>query len=302
MNLLFVGLGVMGTAMVRKVAPATTRLNLVDINHRHLKELADELGAVAIAEPTDVVPPLDVVVLMLPHSGIVESVLVGEMNLLAQLTPGAVVVDMGSSQPESTVRLAASAKALGIDYVDAPVSGGIVKAQSGQLTIMVGADQQGAVTRVRPILQTMGEHIIVVGGSGAGHAAKALNNLLGAINLTGAAEVLTVATKFGISPEVMLDVLNVSTGRNQATEFKVPKHVLTRTFASQFALDLMIKDVGIARELAKQLGIELALADAVAEVADHVRQHLGDGADHTEIVRHYELVNELEISPKAQRA
>lgn len=295
MTVMFVGLGVMGTPMARNLAKAERALALYDVNLEHVAELAEELGAQVVSDLTALPDGVDTVVLMLPTTKIVESVLEGEQGLFATLPTGSLIIDMGSSEPASTVRLSEEARRRGLGYVDAPVSGGIVRAISGELAIMIGASDQTSVERALPLLATMGGEVIVAGGPGSGHAAKALNNLLGAINLTGAAEVMTVATKFGIQPSVMLDILNASTGRNQATEFKFPTHILPGTYASRFAMDLMIKDIGIALALAGELSIGLPLAESVAEIACEARATAGDGADHTEIVRHYEVTNAIRI-------
>ena len=187
---------------------------------------------------------------MLPNSRIVESVLRGPAGLLNQLSTGSLIIDMGSSEPASTRTLAAEAAERGISYVDAPVSGGVAKAATGQLSIMVGgapSDIERAIEHIEPI----GSTIVKVGGAGAGHAAKALNNLVSATNIAVAAEALIIAKKFGIEADIMVNVLNSSTGRSQASEVKYPQHVLTGKFDSGFAMDLMLKDIKIAHELSE---------------------------------------------------
>src|SRR5690606_1865567 len=149
----------------------------------------------------------------------------------------------------STRALAKQAQDLGLGYLDTPVSGGVPKARTGELTIMVGGDAEVLASR-HEVLETMGTTITHVGASGAGDAMKALNNLLSAIGLIGAAEVLSAAASFGIEPRVALDVLNSSTGRNQATEVKYGRYVLSRAFDSGFAMQLMVKDLRIALDIA----------------------------------------------------
>jgi 3-hydroxyisobutyrate dehydrogenase len=287
---LFVGLGRMGQPMVRRYA-ATHSTVLFDIDEGISADLAAELGAVALAELTGLPDDIATVILMLPDSRIVESVLVGEDDLLAHLSPGTLVIDMGSSEPASTRRLSDLASHKGLRYVDAPVSGGVAKATTGELSIMVGGETsavQSAMTHLEP----MGANIVHVGPSGAGHAAKALNNLLSATNLAAAAEVLCVAQRSGIRPEVMVEVLNSSTGRSQATEVKYPQHILTGSFASGFEMDLMLKDLGIATALSAEDEVSTPITSQTVETLFEARRWLdASGLDHTEIARYYEGVN-----------
>ena len=295
MTTLFIGLGHMGLPMVRRYS-ATHDVVLHDANAEALAAAALEHDAPTLADMTDRVDDIDVVILMLPSSHVVEQVLEGPEGLIGKLSPGSLVIDMGSSEPASTQRLARAAADRGIDYVDAPVSGGVAKAETGELAIMVGGEPS-AVQRARAHLEPMGATITAVGPSGAGHAAKSLNNLLSATNITAAAEVLSVAVKFGIDPAVMVDVLNASTGRSQATEVKFPRHILTGTYDSGFALDLMIKDIGIAEALARDHGVQLEVTATAARAARAVSSD-GSG-DHTEVARYVAERAEADFSPSA---
>lgn len=291
---LFVGLGRMGGPMVRRHLTVFETL-VADRDHDAAARLAEEEGLrppVDLADPHDLPAGVGTVVLMLPDSRAVESVLLdGEAGLLARLSQGALVVDMGSSEPGSTRRLARLAAERGIGYVDAPVSGGVARAITGELAIMAGGSDED-VARARPHLEPLGGSIVHVGPPGAGHAAKALNNLLSATNLAAAAEILCVAQAEGIDPAVMVQVINSSTGRSQATEVKYPQHVLTGTFASGFAMDLMLKDLGIAHRLAEEDGVTTPITAAtVATLAEARRVLDRDGLDHTELVQYYEQVN-----------
>jgi 3-hydroxyisobutyrate dehydrogenase len=290
---LFTGLGRMGAPMARRHAARHDTV-LFDVDTAVAAALAEELGTRAVPSLAEAPDGIDTVVLMLPDSRAVESVLLAD-GLLERLPAGTLVVDMGSSEPASTRRLAEAARTRGIGYVDAPVSGGVARAVTGELSIMVGGAPED-VERARPHLEPLGTAVLVVGGPGAGHAAKALNNLLSATNLAAAAEVLTVARSFGIAPDVMVEVLNASTGRSQATEVKYPRHVLTGGYDSGFAMDLMIKDLGIARSLARAQGARTPVTDAALDTAVRAREALGGpGLDHTEIARFYESVNRVSL-------
>jgi len=282
MTTLFLGLGRMGLPMVRRLA-GTHEVVLHDADPTVLAAAAAELGAPTLAGLGDDLTGVDTVILMLPSSRVVESVLEGPQGLLARLSGGTLVVDMSSSEPTSTKRLADEAGRRSIGYVDAPVSGGVAKAITGELSIMVGG-APGDVERARTHLEPMGAAITAVGPVGAGHAAKSLNNLLSATNIAAAAEVLSVATKFGIEPAVMVDVINASTGRSQASEVKFPRHILPGTYDSGFAFDLMVKDIGIAESLAEEHAVTLEVTGAAARAARSAAAE--DPTDHTELARY----------------
>lgn len=253
-------------------------------------------GPATVTASLDSVPEdVDTVILMLPTSRHVERVLSGADALLSRLPTGSLVIDMGSSEPESTRRIADEATARGIDYVDAPVSGGVPKAESGQLAIMVGGTQQ-AVSRARPHLAVLGASVQHVGPAGAGDAAKALNNLVSASNIAVASEALLIAERFGIEPHTMTAVLNEATGRSQATELKFPRYILTGTFDSGFAYDLMLKDMTIAMGL--RGGLETPVVEAVYEQLSGGRERLGDSPDHTEIACLYFKASKPENTKK----
>lgn len=293
MTTLFIGLGAMGAPMIRNLAAKTNDEVLVfDVSPATRKAIADETGARPLAALDQLPAGVNAVVLMLPNSRIVEGVLSGAGGVLQQLDPGSIVIDMSSSEPESSRLLAAEAVKRGVGFVDAPVSGGTVKAISGELTIMVGGTDD-AVARATPILRTMGTSIVHVGGPGAGDAAKALNNLLSATNIAAVAEVLTAATKFGIDPAVMLDVINRSTSRSQASTFKYPRHVFSGRFDSGFALSLLQKDLGIAGDLTQGAGIETPVTDAARRITAATVDLVDAPGDHVEIARYYETRNDV---------
>src|SRR5205085_10149250 len=170
------------------------------------------------------------------------------------LPKGALVVDMSSSDPAGTRALGTALEARGVGMLDAPVSGAVVGARDATLAIMVGGEQKD-YEKAKPILAAMGNQIFHVGPLGAGHAVKALNNYIGAAGTLAGFEALLVARAFGLDPKPMLEAINASTGKNSTTERKIPRDILTGTFASGFKLALMAKDVGIAGELADGLGV-----------------------------------------------
>jgi 3-hydroxyisobutyrate dehydrogenase len=295
MSTLFVGLGTMGAPMARNLA---TSLDLVLFDPSPTTaQLAAELQVRSLPDLTTVPDDVDSVILMLPNSQVVESVLTGPDRLLEKLTTGALVVDMSSSVPASTRTLAELATARGVQYVDAPVSGGVAKARTGELAVMAGGTSE-AVGRAAALIDAVAATVIHVGPSGSGHAAKALNNLLSAANIAAASEILVISTRLGIDPAVMVDVINASTGRSQATEVKFPQQVLTGAFSSGFALELMVKDLGIATDLADELGVRSPVVHAAAaSTVSALRELPYSALDHTQVAQWYERINGVELRP-----
>jgi 3-hydroxyisobutyrate dehydrogenase len=291
--ILFIGLGAMGTPMSRNLGAAGHPVVLCDLREQHAQALAAERGVAWVPLAQAGTVPARTVILMLPDSPAVESVVSG---LLTSLPAGALIIDMSSSLPTSTVALAQRAAEHGLAFIDAPVSGGVARAVTGELTIMVGADE-AEFERALPILASMGTEITRVGPVGAGHAMKALNNLLSAIGLVGASEVLAIGAKFGLDPKVMLDVLNASTGGNHATRVKMERFVLSRAFDSGFALSLMVKDLRTALELARATQTPSPMSTLCLDQWTAAHRALGDDADHTHIAHYVERRAGIELRP-----
>jgi 3-hydroxyisobutyrate dehydrogenase len=285
---------------------------------RHLARVADESAFDSNSDAVravagDGIRPLDdiglaaaadVVILMLPNSDVVESVL-GDprdpASLAAALEPSTLVIDMGSSVPSRTTALADRLARAGVDMVDAPVSGGPRKAATGELTIMVGG-HPADVERARPLLEAVGATVTHTSAVGSAHALKALNNLLSAIGLVGALEVLTVGAKFGLDPRVMLDVINRSTGRNQSTEVKIESAVLDGRYDVGFALPLSVKDIGTALDLAAALELSTPVSQATVEVCRAALAYLDEpNPDQSEIARYLTATSGIDLSDAVRK-
>jgi 3-hydroxyisobutyrate dehydrogenase len=279
----FIGLGRMGLPMAGRLLAAGYRVSGHDAAEAALAAFADLEGAVAAGSAQEAAAGADAVVLMLPSSSVVDAVLVGG-GLLDALDPGVALIDMSSSEPLATRALAQRASERGIELIDAPVSGGVRGAIDGTLTIIVGGSDQ-AVAECRPLLEALGATIRHVGPVGCGHALKALNNLLSAVHLLASCEALAIGRSFGLDPQVLVETINVSTGRSASTERKLPQFILTESYDAGFALTLMVKDMGIAVSLAEQLGIEPDLGARALELWQQAAGALDAGADHTEIAR-----------------
>jgi 3-hydroxyisobutyrate dehydrogenase len=280
----FIGLGMMGAPMAQCLATAGFELYLDDADAARADTLATQIGAQRLKP--DNAATLDVLITMLPNSAIVEEVLLGggAGGWVSHLAKGAVVIDMSSSEPERSRKLGETLAERGYAYLDAPVSGGVKKAREGSLAILVGGAQE-VLERCKPLLDAMGKSVLHIGSAGAGHAAKALNNYVSAAGLAATVEALHVAERFGIEPGVMTDVLNASSGRTNTSENKVKQFMLSGTFASGFALQLMNKDLKIARALAQAVGYPMTLGVTCTAMWNEAASRSTAATDHTELYR-----------------
>jgi 3-hydroxyisobutyrate dehydrogenase len=285
----FVGLGNMGLPMSRRLVAAGHQVRGFDVSPAAMGAFAAPLEdaggagtALGVESPAAAGDGADAVILMLPDSDAVEAVLLG--GLLASLPAGATVIDMSSSDPVRTQALAERAAAAGVTLIDAPVSGGVRGAVAGSLTIMVGGPGE-TFARFGPLLGALGSRVVHAGPTGAGHAVKALNNLMSAAHLLASSEALIAGRRFGLDPAVMLEVVNGSSGRSWSTENKWPNYVLTGRYDAGFPMRLMVKDVRLALGIEHATGVPSAAGEAVAAVWEAALADLPPDADHTAIAR-----------------
>lgn len=274
----FAGLGAMGGGMCRRLADSGHEVSVFDLDVEAVRRAAAHPGVTAASDVPGLAAP--VVVTMLPDGAAVRQV---AEALLPALEPGALIVDTGSSAPADTLELGRRAAEFGVAVVDAPVSGSPAAARAGELTLMAAGDTD-ALDLAEEVLSALGRPHRV-GPPGAGHALKALNNLLSAVNLAAVAEVMLAGRAFGLEPDVMLEVINASTGRNHASQTKLPDHVLPGTFDSGFALRLMLKDIRIAAGLQADAGGPAPFGTACRELWERAGAELPAGADNVEVVR-----------------
>lgn len=279
----FVGLGRMGLPMARRLLAAGFELRGCDSSPAAREALAGE-GADCFASVREAADGADVVVTMLPDGAAVRAVLVGAEGAAPVMRAGGLVIDMSSSAPLGTQALGEELEERGLRFIDAPVSGGVKKAKDGTLAILAGGSDKD-IARARPLLEAMGQAILHAGPVGSGHAVKALNNYVSAAGLTAACEAVLIGERFGVAPEMVVDVLNASTGRNNSTELKLKPFVLSGTFASGFSMALMTKDLRTAAELVDELGMSVLGAEKTAALWSAALAALGQDADHTEIFR-----------------
>ena len=294
MKIAFLGLGDIGHLMAGHLARDPFDLVVWNRTAAKAEAFAREQKVRVAPTPAQAVKDADVVITCLPSSVEVEAVLHGENGMLDSLRNGAVLVDCTSGDPPTSRSIAAELRGRGVDFIDAPVSGGTVAAKAGTLTVMWGGEAS-VFERVRPVIEAFGKKIVHAGPTGSGDALKAVNNALLAVHILSTAEGLAVLVKAGVDPKVALEVINASSGRSNSSENLIPQRVLTRAFPRTFRLALLEKDIAIAAVLAEDLNARTPLISLAAERFHEAREKLGEEADHVEAVKMVEEENGIEI-------
>ena len=273
-NVGFIGLGAMGSVMAPLIVQAGYNVFGYDI----LTKIEKSSGIKQVSNIREF-NNLDVIIFMLPNGKIVADV----TDELLKNNTKSILIDMSSSDPRDTKKLGKKLKVRDIKFLDAPVSGGVSRAKIGELMIMAGGDEDH-VKIVQELLSVMGK-VQFAGPMGSGHAIKALNNYVSAAGLIASFEALATARSFGIKPDNFLKIINGATGKNNTTEVKLDKFVISEKFNSGFALDLMVKDVSIADSLIKDLSADKPLSENVSNYLSKSLAELGKNSDHTEVYK-----------------
>jgi len=291
----FVGVGNMGWPMAACLVKAGFAVTVNDSRRETANNFVQQVGGFAPDSLRELAAGSDVIVTMLPTSVIVERVLAeGDDNLFAGMRPGTIIIEMSSGVPSVTQRLAQQVDGLGGTLIDAPVSGGVPRARTGQLAIMVGGDG-ATIDRAAPVLSAMGTSVLRTGAVGSGQAMKALNNLVSTGGFLIGIEALLIGQRFGLDPAVMTDVLNAATGMNNSTQKKFRQFVLSRRFDAGFSMGLLAKDLSIALQVARETGTAAPLSALVKEFIVSAEAKFGAGADHTEMAKLSELLAGSEL-------
>jgi 3-hydroxyisobutyrate dehydrogenase len=283
MKVAFIGVGNMGKPMAANIVKGGHAVTVLDSEPGLAARVAADIGATACARISEL-PQVDVIVTMLPDGKVVQSVALGNDGIATVAARGTVILDMSSSQPLITRETGAALLPKGIALIDAPVSGGVERAIKGTLTIMIGSDDPEALARAKPVLSCVGSTFFEVGKLGSGHAAKALNNILGAGNYALMAEALIVAERYGIEPETLVDIVNVSTGQSFISTVVMKKFVVPQTYDTGFKVGLLAKDAGIAAELSADLGCDTPLMRLTDQRWALARDTLGANEDNSKAI------------------
>ena len=291
----FIGAGNMGWPMAACLVKAGFPVLINDSRREVANNFVQQIGGTAPDSLRELAAGSDLIVTMLPTSVIVERVLSGgDDNIFAGMKPGTIIIEMSSGVPSVTQELAGKVAALGGHMIDAPVSGGVPRARTGQLAIMVGGEE-AVIDRASDVLAAMGT-TLKTGAVGSGQAMKALNNLVSTGGFLIGIEALLIGQRFGLNASVMTDVLNAATGMNNSTQKKFKQFVLSRTFDAGFTMGLLAKDLSIALQVGRETGTAAPLSALVREMIVAAETRFGANADHTEMAKLCELLAGDELS------
>ncbi|ABP34174.1 2-hydroxy-3-oxopropionate reductase [Polynucleobacter asymbioticus] len=291
----FIGLGIMGAPMAGHLVNAGYEV-FINTRSKVSPDLANS-KAIQCKTPSEVAEKADLIFLMLPDTPDVEKVLFGEHGLASGLSKGKVVVDMSSISPIATKEFAKKMNALGCDYLDAPVSGGEVGAKNATLSIMVGGEE-GVFNKVKPIFDLMGKNINLVGSNGDGQTAKVANQIIVALNIEAVAEALLFASKAGADPAKVRQALMGGFAGSKILEVH-GERMVKRTFDPGFRIELHQKDLNLALNSARALGVSLPNTANAQELFNACSAHGGKAWDHSAMVKALEKLANFEIGQKA---
>ena len=288
----FVGLGSMGWPMAANLVASGFHVTVTDTDIARARSFAATVGGSAVATAEEAISQSSSVVTMLPTSQHVTEVVHTNFDSFAS---GSLLIDMTSGVPQISRTLAIELGVNGVGFIDCPVSGGVRRAQAGDLSIMAGGSVDD-IDRAMPLLMAVGSAVQRCGDIGAGHAVKALNNLTSAGGFLIGVEALLIGQAHGVDPALMVDVFNHSSGMNNSTKDKFKQHVLSGTFSSGFGLDLMVKDLGIAVDVARDNQVVAPFATLCHQLWSAAAVQLGPGSDHTDMARFCEQLAGIELS------
>jgi 2-hydroxy-3-oxopropionate reductase len=291
----FIGLGIMGGPMAGHLANAGHEV-FIHTRSKIPESLASS-SAVQCSSPKDVASKADIIFTMVPDTPDVEKVLFGESGIAAGLSKGKIIVDMSSISPIATKEFAKKINALGCDYLDAPVSGGELGAKNATLSIMVGGDEK-VFEKVKPLFELMGKNINLVGGNGDGQTAKVANQIIVALNIEAVAEALLFASKAGADPAKVRLALMGGFASSKILEVH-GERMVKRTFDPGFRIELHQKDLNLALNSARALGVSLPNTATAQELFNSCSAHGGKAWDHSAMVRALEKLANFEIGQKA---
>ncbi|KAF2453701.1 2-hydroxy-3-oxopropionate reductase [Lineolata rhizophorae] len=286
----YIGLGNAGYPMAANLPRAGYTLVVRDADPEREKKFVHEFPSCRIAKPgKDAFNDCEVIITMLPNGKVVRDVVLGENGIGPALKAGTVIIDTSSSSPFDTRALGEELAAHKLLLVDSPITQEFLHAiHDAGATLMIGSDSEEAIQKAKPVLDAMSKYTFVMGRLGAGHAMKTLNNYVSVGSIIALCDALVAGQKFGLDPNVMLDVLNVGTGKNFSTAYSMKEEGLTRRFQTGYQLSLLVKDVKIAKEVIESTGFKTGFPDlALHDLSDGLKL-VQDGACHTECLKSWE--------------
>jgi 2-hydroxy-3-oxopropionate reductase len=294
MKIGFIGLGIMGKPMAGHLKTAGHE---VIVPERRSLDAESRAAFTVLADAAAVAKAAEVIILMVPDTPDVEAALFGPAGVAAGLSKGKLVIDMSSISPTATKTFAEKVNALGCDYLDAPVSGGEVGAKGASLTIMVGGEE-AAFARARPLFEAMGKNITLVGPNGAGQTTKVANQIIVALTIEAVGEALVFASKAGADPAKVRQALMGGLATSRILELH-GERMIKRTFAPGFRIELHQKDLNLALQAGKELGVALPNTASAAQLFAACAASGGAGLDHSAMVKALETLAAHKVAPDA---
>ncbi len=290
MRIGFIGLGIMGKPMAKNLLKAGYDLTVSSANRAHGELVAAGAKAATNAEIGET---CDLVLTMVPNSPQVKAVMLGADGVGAHMKPGSTFIDMSSINPVASREIAAELEKLGVEMLDAPVSGGEPKAIDGTLSFMVGGKQE-VFDRFKPVLEAMGSSVVRCGEVGAGNTTKLANQIIVACNIQALAEALTLAQKAGVDPALVFDAIKGGLAGSTVMNAKAPM-MMAGNDKPGFKIDLHIKDLNNALDCAHTVGAPVPMTAEVQEILQWMHNHEGGQKDHSAIAQYYEFLTGIEI-------
>jgi 3-hydroxyisobutyrate dehydrogenase-like beta-hydroxyacid dehydrogenase len=284
-NVGLIGLGLMGLPMARNLLKAGFPLTVWNRTREKAEKLGRE-GAKIANSPQNVAANADILITIVSDPPALEQVLLGKEGALAALKKGCVLIDSSTVSPSLARRVAKSCAERGVDFLDAPVTGGTWGAEKGELVFMIGGEKE-VLHRVEPVLQALGKRFFLLGPNGAGQTVKLAMNMILALEVEALAESLELVTRAGVPSERLIEVLQSSMGRAPVLDVKAPM-LMKRDFTPSFPLGLMHKDMGLALQLAKELGVELPAGAAAYAAYSAVKAAAKSDVDYAAIASYWQ--------------
>ncbi|EGP5310129.1 2-hydroxy-3-oxopropionate reductase [Enterococcus faecium] len=295
MKIGFVGLGIMGKPMAKNLIKDGYEVICYDFNQSNMDEVA-AAGASTAKNSQELANQSDIVITMLPNSPNVEAALFSEEGIAAGISEGKIVIDMSSINPVSSQRFAENLAGLGVEFLDAPVSGGEPKAIDGTIAVMVGGKKK-VFDQCYELLLSMASSVTYIGEVGAGNIAKLANQIIVAINIAAVGEALSFATKAGADPELVYQGIRGGLAGSTVMDAKSPM-ILNRDFDPGFRIELHIKDLQNALDTSHMINAGIPLTAQLMEIMQVLKNDGLEKKDHSAIACYYEKINNLTIESK----
>jgi 2-hydroxy-3-oxopropionate reductase len=291
----FIGLGIMGKRMALNLLKAGYSMTIRSGNEETRSEFAAK-GVQVVLTPAEVAAESDVIITMLPGSPEVEEVVLGEHGVINTVRAGSVCIDTSSIDPVTSVRIASELRKKGVFMLDAPVSGGQEKAESGTLSIMAGGDEE-VFERCRAILQSMGKDVVLVGGSGAGQIAKLVNQCIVAVNMAIVGEAMCLGKKAGVDPRKIFEAIRGGLAGSQCMTDKAPR-MFSGDYSPGGKMWLHVKDLKNVMTACREYDVAMPLTESVLKMMEEVVRDAGPDTDHGGVAKYFEKLNGVSLATK----